>query len=65
MLQANTDLNVQERSDTLEAMRRQLAQRENDLRTLQSQYQALLDQFLAERQRAKMLSELSDRFGVR
>ncbi len=65
MLQVNTDLNRQENSDTLEAMRRQLAQRENDLRTLQSQYQALLDKFLAERQRAKMLRDLSDRFGVR
>lgn len=65
MFQANGNLDLQERSDTLEAMRRQLAQRENDLRTLQTQYQVLLDQFLAERQRAKMLSELSDRFGVR
>lgn len=65
MLQANSDLPVQERTDTLEAMRRQLAQRENDLRTLQTQYEALLDQFFAERQRAKALSELSDRFGVR
>lgn len=65
MLAMNNDVQMQERTDTLEAMRRQLAQRENDLRTLQSQYQALLDQFLAERQRAKTLCELSERFGVR
>ena len=67
MLQTNGDfkLQIQERTETLETVRRQLAQREKDLRTLQAQYQALLDEYRAERQRAEKLSELSDRFGLR
>jgi hypothetical protein len=62
---SNVRVEMQERSDTLETVRRQLAQRENDLRTLQAQYQALLDEFTAEHKRAQRLSELSERFGLR
>ncbi len=59
------DMHVKDRTDTLEALRLQLAQREGDLRSLRAQYEALLEQFLAERERAEKLVNLSERFGVR
>ena len=67
MLHSNGELDrqVDEWTSALEAAQRQLANRERDLQALQSQYQELQEQLIAERQRAARLAALSDRFGAR
>jgi hypothetical protein len=62
---AELERQIRERSEALEAAYQQLARREGDLRTLQQQYQTVVEQLAAERQRAQVLVELSSRFGVR